>query len=53
MGMKVFRVNNLMTNLMSNFAVRPVKSSDAVRAIGAENVSYFHTAEFPEVMESR
>ena len=31
---------------MINFAVGPVQSSEAVRAIGAENVPYFRTPEF-------
>ena len=31
---------------MINFTVGPVQSSDAVRAIGAEQVPYFRTAEF-------
>ena len=35
---------------MLNFTVGPVQSSDAVRAIGAENVPYFRTAEFSETM---
>lgn len=35
---------------MINFTVGPVQSSDAVRAIGAEQVPYFRTAEFSEVM---
>ena len=35
---------------MINFTVGPVQSCDAVRAIGAENVPYFRTAEFSEVM---
>ena len=35
---------------MLNFTVGPVQSSDAVRAIGAENVPYFRTAEFSEIM---
>ena len=35
---------------MLNFTVGPVQSSDAVRAIGAENVPYFRTAEFSKVM---
>lgn len=35
---------------MINFTVGPVQSSEAVRAIGAENVPYFRTAEFSEVM---
>ena len=35
---------------MINFTVGPVQSSAAVRAIGAENVPYFRTAEFSNVM---
>ena len=35
---------------MINFTVGPVQSSEAVRAIGAENVPYFRTAEFSQVM---
>ncbi len=35
---------------MINFTVGPVQSSDKVRAIGAENVPYFRTAEFSQVM---
>lgn len=35
---------------MLNFTVGPVMSSDAVRAIGAEQVPYFRTAEFSAVM---
>ena len=35
---------------MLNFTVGPVMSGDAVRAIGAEQVPYFRTAEFSEVM---
>ena len=35
---------------MINFTVGPVQSSDAVRAIGAEQVPYFRTQEFSEVM---
>lgn len=35
---------------MINFTVGPVQSSDAVRAIGAEQVPYFRTAEFSDVM---
>lgn len=35
---------------MINFTVGPVQSSDAVRAIGAEQVPYFRTDEFSEVM---
>lgn len=35
---------------MINFTVGPVQSSDAVQAIGAEQVPYFRTAEFSEIM---
>lgn len=35
---------------MINFTVGPVQSSDSVRAIGAEQVPYFRTAEFSEIM---
>jgi len=35
---------------MINFTVGPVQSSQDVRAIGAENVPYFRTAEFSETM---
>lgn len=35
---------------MINFTVGPVQSSAAVRAIGAEQVPYFRTAEFSELM---
>ena len=35
---------------MINFTVGPVQSSDAVRAIGAEQVPYFRTAEFSALM---
>lgn len=35
---------------MINFTVGPVQSSDAVRAIGAEQVPYFRTAEFSQTM---
>ena len=35
---------------MINFTVGPVQSSDAVRAIGGENVPYFRTAEFSAVL---
>lgn len=35
---------------MRNFTVGPVQSSDAVRAIGAEQVPYFRTSEFSELM---
>lgn len=37
-------------NDMINFTVGPVQSSDAVRAIGAEQVPYFRTQEFSELM---
>ena len=35
---------------MLNFAVGPVQSSDAVREIGQEQVPYFRTPEFSELM---
>lgn len=35
---------------MINFTVGPVQSSDTIRAIGAEQVPYFRTAEFSELM---
>ena len=35
---------------MINFTVGPVQSEDVVRTIGSENVPYFRTAEFSEVM---
>lgn len=35
---------------MINFTVGPVQSSDVVRAIGAEQVPYFRTTEFSNVM---
>ena len=35
---------------MLNFTVGPVQSSEAVRAIGAQNVPYFRTSEFSAVM---
>lgn len=35
---------------MINFTVGPVQSSDAVRAVGAEQVPYFRTPEFSKVM---
>lgn len=35
---------------MLNFTVGPVMSSDAVRTIGAEQVPYFRTSEFSELM---
>lgn len=35
---------------MINFTVGPVQSGDAVRAIGAEQVPYFRTSEFSELM---
>lgn len=36
---------------MLNFTVGPVMSSEAVRAIGAEQVPYFRTAEFSATMK--
>ena len=36
---------------MLNFTVGPVMSSDTVRHIGAEQVPYFRTSEFSEVMK--
>ena len=35
---------------MLNFTVGPVMTSDTVRAIGAEQVPYFRTPEFSEIM---
>ncbi len=35
---------------MLNFTVGPVMSSDAVRAMGSEQVPYFRTAEFSETL---
>ena len=35
---------------MLNFTVGPVQSSDAVRAVGGEQVPYFRTAEFSSTM---
>ena len=35
---------------MINFTVGPVQSSDAVRVIGSEQVPYFRTSEFSELM---
>lgn len=35
---------------MINFTVGPVQSNDTIRAIGAEQVPYFRTAEFSEIM---
>lgn len=35
---------------MKNFTVGPVQSADCVKAIGAEDVPYFRTAEFSDVM---
>lgn len=35
---------------MLNFTVGPVMSSPSVRAIGAEQVPYFRTKEFSDVM---
>lgn len=39
-----------MKNEMLNFTVGPVQSSEAVRSIGKEQVPYFRTTEFSEVM---
>ena len=36
---------------MLNFTVGPVMASDEIRAIGAEQVPYFRTAEFSETMK--
>ena len=35
---------------MLNFTVGPVQSSEEVRAIGAQQVPYFRTAEFSKIM---
>ena len=35
---------------MLNFAVGPVPSTDEIRALGAQNVPYFRTPEFSEIM---
>ena len=35
---------------MINFTVGPVQSNDSVLAIGAEQVPYFRTSEFSEMM---
>ena len=35
---------------MTNFTVGPVQSSDSVLAVGAEQVPYFRTSEFSEIM---
>jgi aspartate aminotransferase-like enzyme len=35
---------------MINFTIGPVQSNDAVRLIGAEQIPYFRTAEFSELM---
>ena len=35
---------------MLNFTVGPVQSNDTVRSIGAQEVPYFRTAEFSEIM---
>lgn len=35
---------------MLNFTVGPVMSSEEVRAIGAEQVPYFRTPEFSQIM---
>ena len=40
---------NKMKNML-NFTVGPVMSSDAVREIGSEQVPYFRTPEFSEIM---
>src|SRR5574344_812741 len=37
-------------NIMINFTVGPVQSSEAVRKIGADQVPYFRTQEFSDVM---
>ena len=39
-----------MKNEMLNFTIGPVMSSELVRAIGAEQVPYFRTQEFSEMM---
>ncbi len=39
------------TRYMLNFTVGPVMSSEAVRAVGAEQVPYFRTEEFSAVMK--
>ncbi len=38
---------------MLNFTVGPVMCSDQIRAIGAEQVPYFRTSEFSNVMLER
>jgi len=43
---KIYRVGVRMIN----FTVGPVHSSDAIRAIGGEQIPYFRTAEFSTVM---
>lgn len=40
----------LIPFIVINFTVGPVQSSDLVRAIGAEQVPYFRTSEFSELM---
>ena len=35
---------------MINFTVGPVQSDDEVRAVGAEQVPYFRTPEFSQIM---
>lgn len=40
----------MLNKNMLNFTVGPVMSSEAVRAIGAEQVPYFRTPEFSELM---
>ena len=42
--------NFLYFFFMINFTVGPVQSSDAVRAIGSEQVPYFRTSEFSDLM---
>ena len=37
-------------DIMLNFTVGPVMSSEGVRAIGSEQVPYFRTPEFSQVM---
>lgn len=42
-------MSKINTNML-NFTVGPVMSSEAVRAVGAEQVPYFRTPEFSDVM---
>ena len=37
-------------NEMLNFTVGPVMSDDAVRAVGAEQIPYFRTPEFSQIV---